>query len=96
MIPVFAAPVIKEADYKGRGVVEVEFRSRVNYSSTAFKVTIKYGSKNYAKKVLEKGTDDLDVRVAGLKKGRKYTYTISGVRRQGGSAYYTVTGTFTA
>ena len=74
--------------------MEFEFTGRVQYKGV--KATIKYGSKNYAKKVLEKGTDDLDVRVEGLKKGRKYTYTISGVRRQGGSAYYTVTGTFTA
>lgn len=88
-----AAPVIKEAEYEGRGFVEVEFTGKVQYKNV--KVTVKDSAGSVMTAVItEKDSDDLTFHVKGLKPGAKYTYTISGVRAGRSGKYQSVSGSF--
>ena len=88
-----AASKIKDVDYDGKGVVEVEFYDKVSYNNP--KVTVKDASgKIYSAKIIEKDNDDLDFKVANLASGKNYTFTISGVKFTKNGKYTTVSGTF--
>ena len=89
-----AAPKVKEADYEGNGVVEVDFNShKVTYKNA--KVVVKDADgKKLGVKIIEKDDDDISFKVTGLKFGSKYTYTISGVRAGKSGSYGKVTGSF--
>lgn len=90
-----AAPAVKKIDYD-RGDREVEFKFKTKVQWKAPKVTITDGKVNYVTRIKERDNDEIEVKVKKLTKGKKYTYTITGVRVKGNSAYTTVTGTFTA
>jgi len=73
--------------------VNFEFTGRVQWKSP--KVTIKKGSTNYVKRIVEKDNDEIEVVVKKLKRGVTYKYKITGVRKKGSKKYGTVSGTFT-
>jgi hypothetical protein len=89
-----AAPVIKKTEYEGNGLVEVDFTTKnVRYKSAKVVVRDSAG-KRLTVKILEKSSDDIVFKVAGLKANKKYTYTIFGVRAGKTGAYGSVKGSF--
>ena len=89
-----AAPVIKKTEYEGNGLVEVDFTTKnVRYKNARVVVKDSAG-KRLTVKILEKDSDDIIFKVAGLKANKKYTYTISGVRTGKTGAYGSVKGSF--
>lgn len=88
-----SAPSIESTEYKGSGRVEVDFTRDVDYKNA--KVTVKDSSgKKYTAKITDKDDDDLTFKVSNIASGKKYTYTISGVRREGTSSYGSISGSF--
>lgn len=87
-IPALAASAsIKKTEYEGSGKVEVDFKKDVQYKSA--KVTVKDSAgKSYTAKITEKDSDEMEVRVSGLKKGTKYTVKVSGVRLKSAGGNY--------
>ena len=95
-IPAMAATAaISKTEYEGSGRVEVDFKKDVQYKSA--KVTVKDSAgKSYTAKILEKDSDEMEVRVSGLKKGTKYTVKVSGVRlKSAGGSYGSVSKSIT-
>ncbi len=96
--PVAAASAPKvedvEYDYEDREV-NIDFVNRVQWKSGA-KVKIMRNGKNYAKYIIEKDSDDVDVKVKKLAYGKKYTYKVTGVKKMGTRGYKTVKGSFYA
>ena len=93
-VPVMAAsPEVVKAEYEGRGYVEVEFKTRVQYKNVS--VTVKDPSGNaLTVKITDKDDDDITFRVKDLKPATKYSFSISGIRKGRSGSYGTVTGTF--
>ena len=91
----FEKPKIKKVsgDIRDRKV-EFEFDSPVQWKKAS--VTILSNGRNIVKRIVKKGRDEIEVKVSSLTKGKTYRYTVKGVRRKGGSRYYTVSGTFKA
>ena len=88
-----AAPSKEEVKYLGKGKVEVEFHGHVAYKNV--KVTVKDASgKSYKTSVYKKDNDELRFKVKNYKSGKKYKFTVSGVKKRGTSAYGKVKGTF--
>jgi hypothetical protein len=86
-----AAPTIEKVKYDGKGKVEVDFVQDVSYKKV--KVTVKEPSgKTYKAKILEKDDDDLDFKLKHYKAGKKYKFTISGIKIQGSNKYGKVKG----
>ena len=94
-VPALAAtPTIQKTEYEGSGYVEVDFTRNVQYKSA--KVTVKDSSgKKYTATIKKKDNDDLLFYVKNIKAGKKYTYTISGVRTGRSGSYKKVSGKFT-
>lgn len=95
-LPVLAAsgaPGVDEWKYKGKNKIEVEFKQDVRYKKAKVKVTDSKG-KSYKTSIVKKDEDDITFKVTGLKKGKTYTYKISGIRKEGASKYTSVKGTF--
>lgn len=87
-----AAPAIKKVDYEGKGKVEVDFGSDVKYKKAKVTVTDTSGT-TYKATILNKDEDDLEFKIKNYKSGKKYNFTISGVKEQGTSKYGSVSGT---
>ena len=87
---------IKKVDFDADDrEIEVEFTTKVQFKSA--KVTVKDSSgKSYTTKIRKKGDDDIEVYVKGMKNGKEYTVTVSGVRVKGSGSYTSVSKTFTA
>lgn len=91
--PVTAKPSIESVEYEGKGYVEIDFHKRVQYKNA--KVTVKDSSgKKYKAKITEKDGDDMTIKVTGIQSGKKYTFTISGIRAHGVGKYGSITGSF--
>ena len=80
---------------KADKALEIDFATKVQFKNLKVTVKDKAGNKLTVKKI-EKGDDDLEVRVAGMKKGGKYTVTVSGVRVKGVGKYIKVSKSFVA
>jgi hypothetical protein len=93
-IPALAvSPEVRKAEYEGRGYVEVDFKTRVQYKNVS--VTVKDPAGNaLTAKITDKDDDDITFYVKGLKPGVKYDFTISGVRKGQSGSYGKVSGTF--
>ena len=75
--------------------LEIDFATAVQYRN--LKVTVKDAAGNKLTVWnIEKDTDELDMDIDGMVKGRKYTVTVSGVRVKGVGKYTKVSKTFTA
>ena len=93
-VPALAAsPQMLRAEYEGRGYVEVDFKTRVQYKNPSVKVTDPAGALLTAK-ITEKDDDDLTFLVKGLKADTSYSFTISGVRKGRSGSFGSVTGSF--
>lgn len=96
-VPVSAAsaPKIEDVDYDHSDrEVEFDFIGKVQWKNPT--VTITRNGNNYAKYIISKDSDDLEVKVKKLSQGKKYSYKITGVKKKGTKGYKTVTGTFYA
>lgn len=82
---------IEEVDYEGNGRVEVEFEGKVKYKNLKLTVKDDRGA-SYKTSIRKRDNDELDFVIAKVKKGRKYTFTISGVKPRSGGSYGTVKG----
>lgn len=92
-IPAMAAPRVEEAQYQGYGKVEVDFASDVKFKNV--KVTLKdnKGAQYSAANIKRIDSDSMAFTIRNYKKGRTYTYTISGIKRSADKNYGTVKGT---
>lgn len=95
VMPVFAAaPAKEDVEYEGNGRVEVEFKSDVVWKKPV--VTVKDSSgKTYKATIVKRDNDDITFVIKGYKAGKKYNFTISGVKKRGTSGYGKVKGSFT-
>ena len=89
------APKVKEVDYDSDDLeVEIEFKSYVQFKNP--KVTVINNKKNYTVRIVKKGNDSITVKVRKLSLGRKYNFTVSGIRVKGNTTYTRVKGSFVA
>ena len=73
--------------------MEVDFKRNVQYKNA--KVYVKDSSgKSYKASIKKRDSDDLTFYVKSIKAGKKYTYTISGVRAGRSGSYKKVSGKF--
>ena len=95
-IPIYKGAVpVRDVDYDATDKeVEFTFSKTVQWKSP--KVVITDGRKTWQVRIKEKNRTSLEVWVKSLKKGKKYQYKISGIRKKGTSKYTTITGTFMA
>lgn len=94
-LPAMAAPPrLEEVEYKGGGMVEVEFLKKVRYRNP--RVTVKDAEgKTCRASITGKDRDDLTFKIKDYKEGASYTFTVSGVRKKGTKKYGSVSGTVT-
>ena len=86
-LPALAAPPrLEEVEYRGNGIVEVEFLKKVSYKDAKVTVTGDDG-KICRVSVTAKDKDDLTFKIRDYQEGASYTFTISGVRRKGTKKY---------
>ena len=84
-----SSPKIEEVDYEGNGRVDVDFYGKVKYKNV--KDT---AGKKYTAKVTAKDNDELDFKVSNIKAGKKYKFTISGIKKSSAKKYTSVKGSF--
>lgn len=94
--PAAASVSIKEVDCDLEDrELSFEFSTRVKYKNP--KVTVKDSSgKRYSVRILERDSEGIEARVSGLKRGKTYTLTVSGVSAKGGSSFKTLSKSFVA
>ena len=75
-VPSFAAaPKKEEVKYLGKGCVEVEFKSDVDYKNS--KVTVKDTSgKSYTASIYKRGDDEVKFKVKNYKAGKSYNLSL--------------------
>lgn len=83
-------PSIEKVEYDAEDrELEIEFATKVQFKNP--KVTVKdAGGEKLNVSSLKKGSDDIEVRVRGMKRGKTYTVTVSGVRVKGTGSYTSV------
>lgn len=75
--------------------VTLKMKSKAYYKDAT--VTIRDADGNvYDAKIVKKSKGNIKVRVAGLKTGKKYTVTVTGVKTKKEKSYSSITKTFTA
>ena len=78
--------VIKELEYNN-GRLDVEFGHRVQWKKP--QVSVKdSGGRTYPARIADRDGDDCEIRVSGLKRGRKYTVRITGIKETGRREIY--------
>lgn len=75
--------------------LEVEFTTKVQFKKLRVTVVDSNGNKLTVKNV-KKGSDDVEMKVAGMKRGNRYKVTVSGVRVKGNGSYTSISKIFTA
>lgn len=90
-------PLFKEIDYDaGDRDLDIDFAKRVQYKN--LKITLKDSAGKTIKcRVVDKDAREIELSVTGgLKVGKTYTLTISGIRQGSSGSYGTITAKFTA
>lgn len=87
---------IKKVKYDaGDRELEVEFTTKVQFKNLKVTVVDSNGNKLSVKNV-KKGSDDVEMKVAGMERGKRYKVTVSGVRVKGKGSYTSISKVFTA
>ena len=87
-------PLIREIEYDREDrELELEFAKRVQYKNLKVTITDETG-KTYRCRIEDRDCKELELKVRGLKRGQKYTVTLSGIRARGETAYSTVVSVF--
>ena len=89
-----ATPKIRKTEFEGNGIIDVDFKKDVQYKNVRVKVKDSSG-KSCTVKIVDKDEDSISFYVKNLLPGKKYTYTISGVRAGKSGSYKSVKGSFT-
>lgn len=90
------APRFKKADYDRDDLeVEIEFKSYVQYKNPKVTITDSH-KKNYVVRIVKKGRDSITVKVRKLTIGKRYNFTVSGIRVMGNTSYTSRKGSFAA
>ena len=91
-----SGPSIKKVKYDREDrELEIEFATKVQFNG--LKVTVKDAKgKALSVRWIEKGDDDLELKLSGVQRGKTYTVTVSGVRVRGKGNFVSVSKTFTA
>lgn len=92
-IPAMAAPKVEEAQYQGYGKVEVDFTSDVKFKNVRVTLKDNKGAKYSAANIKRVDSDTMVFTIRNYRKGRTYTYTISGIKRSSDKNFGTVKGT---
>lgn len=75
--------------------VTIKFKSSAYYKDAV--VTVKDSEGNlYEAKIIKKAKGNIKIQVKGLKKGQKYTVTVTGIKTKKEKNYSSITKTFTA
>lgn len=95
-IPAASRVTMQDVDYDPEDrEVSFDFNGPVRYKNAKVRITDSKG-RNYARYIIEKDSDDMDVKVNKLVYGKTYNYTISGVKKAGTKSFTTVKGKFRA
>ncbi|MDO5455734.1 MAG: hypothetical protein Q4F25_02325 [Eubacteriales bacterium] len=87
-----AAPKKDTVEYEGYGIVECEFTQEVQYKNP--KVTVKDNvGREYTAVITLKNSKEIKFKIRNYRKGAKYTFRITGVRKKGTKLYGKVNGT---
>ena len=87
-------PLFKDIEYdRSDKELELEFAKKVQYKNVKVVVTDENG-KTYRCTIEEKSNREMELKVSGLKKGQKYTVTVTGIRPADAPAYGTIVGVF--
>ena len=87
---------IKEVDFdKEDRELEVEFNCKVKFRKPKVEVKTTKGKKLKVT-IKEKDGDSIEVRVKGMKEGKRYTVKVSGVKAKKGGKYTSVSKKFVA
>lgn len=86
-----AKACIAKAKYDKNGIIEIDFKTKVEYENAKIVVRDSKG-KAYTASILDKDEDDLEFKIKNYKAGAAYTYTISGIRPKGATSYSSVSG----
>ncbi len=88
-----AAPESHKTTYEGRGYVEVEFKTKVQYKNATVTVRNPDGNKMTVR-ITDLDDDEVAFYVKNLMPNTEYTFVISGIRAGRSGSYGTVRGTF--
>ena len=83
---VFGAVKIREVEYKGKGVVEIEFPAKVQYKKPAVQVLDQDGNA-YKAAILTKTAQELRFKIRKYASGKTYSFTVKGIRSSGDKKY---------
>ena len=87
--------VITDIDYdRSDREVEFEFKNPVKYKNVKVKIT--RNGKDYTRRIADKKSRSLKVKVKKLTYGKTYNYKITGIKDKKGKKYETLKGTFKA
>ena len=90
------APRVEDVEYDCEDrEVNIEFYGRVQWKKAKVKIYDKKGNQ-YARYIIEKDSDDIEIKTRRLRIGKKYKYKISGIKRRGTKGYKTIKGSFYA
>lgn len=85
------APEIDSVEYKGAGRVCVEFLDDVDYGNSRVTVYDSSG-RGYRTRMMLRDSDGLTFIILGYKTGKKYQFTVSGIKIRGTSRFMSVRG----
>lgn len=91
---VSAGVTVRNAEWEGKGRVEVHFNEKIEYCGVKILVWDPAG-KGMKKKIIERHESEIEFIVGGMKPGTKYTYLIQGLRQKGCTRIRSVSGSFT-
>lgn len=96
VVPTGDEAVIKEIDYDSEDrELEIEFHGKVQYENLSVEIMDDKGN-SYDAKIREKDRDSIELHVSGLERGGQYRAVVNGVKAEGGEAFVSVSGLFTA
>lgn len=83
---------VKKVSVEDNGEIDVDFTSKVTWSSSAKITSIKDNKGTSYKGVLkDKDDDDCEIKIKNLKYGRTYTIKVSGIKAKGAASSQTIT-----
>ena len=96
-IPKASTNIVEDIDFDYEDdEVTFNFTDIVKYKNPKVTITNESGTKTYKVTIIEKESDELSVRVVGLKEGNTYKYSITGVTNRTIGSPKTLTGSFVA
>ena len=97
-VPKKTAIKIDEIEYdREDNELSFDFATKVNWKSPTVKITNESGTVVYKSRIVEKDSDELELRLSSkLTYGKKYKYTITGIKAKTAANYRTLSGTFVA